>query len=150
MDNARAEMETNYFGTLSMCRAFAPNMIRAKKGTIVNMLSILAHMNLPMMGSLCASKAALLSLTQALRAELATHGVHVMAVLPGAVDTDMTAMLSIPKMQPAEVAEAIVHGLEYGLEEVYPGDMAMGVATGLATDPKAVEKQFAGFLSIGP
>jgi len=53
-------------------------------------------------------------------------------------------------MQPAEVAEAIVHGLEYGLEEVYPGDMAMGVATGLATDPKAVEKQFAGFLSIGP
>ena len=30
-------------------------------------------------------------------------------------------------MKPAEVAEAIVHGLEYGLEEVYPGDMAMGV-----------------------
>ena len=55
------------------------------------MLSILAHMNLPLMGSLCASKAALLSLTQALRAELAAQGTHVMAVLPGAVDTDMTA-----------------------------------------------------------
>jgi hypothetical protein len=44
------------------------------------------------------------------------------------------------------VAESIVHGLEYGLEEVYPGSMAMGVAAGLAQDRRAVEKQFAGFL----
>jgi len=67
-------------------------------------------------------------------------------VLPGAVDTDMTKGVDVPKMQPAEVAQAIVHGLEYGLEEIYPGDMAAGVATGLALDPKAVEKQFAGYL----
>jgi 2-keto-3-deoxy-L-rhamnonate aldolase RhmA/NAD(P)-dependent dehydrogenase (short-subunit alcohol dehydrogenase family) len=149
MKNARAEMEVNYFGTLAMCRAFAPILGKAKGGAIVNMLSILAHVNLPIMGSLCASKAALLSLTQALRAELAAQGTHVMAVLPGAVDTDMTAGLAIPKMKPADVAAAIVHGLEYGLEECYPGDMAMGVAAGLATDPKAVEKQFAGFLPPG-
>jgi 2-keto-3-deoxy-L-rhamnonate aldolase RhmA/NAD(P)-dependent dehydrogenase (short-subunit alcohol dehydrogenase family) len=149
MENARAEMEVNYFGTLAMCRAFAPILKKARTGAIVNMLSILAHMNLPLMGSLCASKAALLSLTQALRAELAAQGIHVMAVLPGAVDTDMTRMLTIPKMKPTEVAEAIVHGLEYGLEEVYPGEMAMGVAAGLALDPKSVEKQFAGFLPPG-
>ena len=149
VENARREMEVNYFGTLAMCRAFVPALKKAKGGAIVNMLSILAHVNLPLMGSLSASKAALLSLTQALRAELAAQGTHVMAVLPGAVDTDMTAMLTIPKMKPAEVAEAIVHGLEYGLEEVYPGDMAMGIAAGLATDPKAVEKQFAGFLPPG-
>src|SRR4029077_12965803 len=145
-ENARSEMEVNYFGTLAMCRAFAPILKKAKGGTIVNMLSILAHVNLPLMGSLCASKAALLSLTQALRAELAGQGTHGWPGAPGAVDTDMTRMLTIPKMNPAEVAEAIVHGLEYGLEEVYPGDMAMGVANRLALDPKAVEKQFAGFL----
>jgi NAD(P)-dependent dehydrogenase (short-subunit alcohol dehydrogenase family) len=149
VENARSEMEVNYFGTLAMCRAFAPILKKGKGGAIVNMLSILAHVNLPLMGSLCASKAALLSLTQALRAELAAQGTHVMAVLPGAVDTDMTRMLTIPKMKPAEVAKAIVHGLEYGLEEVCPGDMAMGVAAGLALDPKAVEKQFAGFLPPG-
>jgi len=146
VENARREMEVNYFGTLAMCRAFAPVLKKAKGGTIVNMLSILAQVNLPLMGSLCASKAALLSLTQALRAELAAQGTHVMAVLPGAVDTDMTAGLTIPKMKPAEVAASIVHGLEYGLEEVYPGDMAMGLAAGIAQDPKSVEKQFAGFL----
>jgi 2-keto-3-deoxy-L-rhamnonate aldolase RhmA/NAD(P)-dependent dehydrogenase (short-subunit alcohol dehydrogenase family) len=151
-ENARHEMEVNYFGTLAMCRAFAPALKKArsrdnKGGTIVNMLSVLAHVNLPLMGSLCASKAALLSLTQALRAELAAQGTHVMAVLPGAVDTDMTAMLTIPKMKPADVADAIVHGLEYGLEEIYPGDMAMGLAAGISQDAKSVEKQFAGFLS---
>ncbi len=156
IENARREMEVNYFGTLAMCRAFAPALKKAKTedskggapkgGAIVNMLSILAHVNLPLMGSLCASKAALLSLTQALRAELASQGTHVMAMLPGAVDTDMTAGLTIPKMKPAEVADAIIHGLEYGLEEVYPGGMAMGVAAGLSQDPKSVEKQFAGFL----
>ena len=145
-ENTRAEMEVNYFGTLAMCRAFAPVLKKNGGGTIVNMLSILAHVNLPLMGSLCASKAALLSLVQALRAELAAQGTHVVGVLPGAVDTDMTKGVNVPKMRPAEVAEAIVHGLEYGLEEIYPGDMAAGVATGLALDPKAVEKQFAGYL----
>ncbi len=144
--NARAEIETNYFGTLAMCRAFAPVLNANGGGAIVNMLSILAHMNLPQMGSLCASKAAELSLTQAVRAELAAQGTHVMAVLPGAVDTDMTRNFEGPKMAPAEVAAAVVHGLAVGAEEVLPGDMASGVAMGLALDPKAVERQFAEYL----
>jgi 2-keto-3-deoxy-L-rhamnonate aldolase RhmA/NAD(P)-dependent dehydrogenase (short-subunit alcohol dehydrogenase family) len=146
VENARAEMETNYFGTLAMCRAFAPVLKRNGGGTIVNMLSILSHVNLPLMGSLCASKAAALSLTQAVRAELGGQGTRVMGVLPGAVDTDMTAGVDIPKLQPAEVAAAIVHGLLTGAEEVYPGDMAAGTAAGLATDPKGVERQYGQFL----
>jgi len=146
MANARTEMETNYFGPLRLCRAFAPVLRRNGGGTIVNMLSILAHMNLPMMGSLCASKAAALSLTQALRAELKSQGTRVVGVLPGAVDTDMTRGLTIPKLAPEAVAAAIVDGLRRGLEEIYPGDMAAGVAFGLALDPKEVEKQFAQYL----
>jgi len=146
-DNARREMEVNYFGTLAMCRAFAPILKKAKGGgAIVNMLSILAHVNLPLMGSLSASKAAGLSLTQGIRAELAGQGTRVMAVLPGAVDTDMTRGVPVPKIQPGEVAAAVIHGLEYGLEEVYPGDMACGMAAGHDLDPKALEKQLAGYL----
>ena len=144
--NARAEMETNYFGPLRLCRAFAPVLRRHGGGTIVNMLSILAHMNLPLMGSLCASKAAALSLTQALRAELASQGTRVVGVLPGAVDTDMTRGLSIPKLAPRDVAAAVIDGLRRGVEEIYPGDMAAGVAFGLTLDPKDVERQFAQYL----
>ena len=146
LDNARTEIETNYFGTLAMCRAFAPVLKANGGGAIVNLLSILARGNLPMMGSLAASKAAELSMTQGLRAELAGQGTHVMAVLPGAVDTDMTRDFDGPKIAPEEVAEAIVHGLSIGAEEVMPGEMASGMSMGLAVDPKAVERQLAEFL----
>ena len=143
---AREEMETNYFGTLAMCRAFAPVLKAGGGGAIINMLSILARVNLPMRGSLSASKAAGLSLTQCVRAELAKQGTLVLAVMPGVVDTDMEAEYPPPKMPPKDVAEAALTALEQGLEEVYPGDMAQGVAQGLAADPKGVEKQFAAYL----
>ncbi|MGE5146632.1 MAG: SDR family oxidoreductase, partial [Candidatus Eiseniibacteriota bacterium] len=150
MDNARAEIATNYFGTLAMCRAFAPVLKRNGGGTIVNMLSILANMNLPLMGSLCASKAAELSMTQALRAELAGQGTRVMSVQPGAVATDMTKDFEGPKMKAVEVAAAVVHGIATGQDDVYPGKMASWAAMGLATDAKALERQFATYLPPKP
>jgi NAD(P)-dependent dehydrogenase (short-subunit alcohol dehydrogenase family) len=143
---ARAEMETNYFGPLSMCRAFAPILKANGGGAIVNMLSILARVNLPMYGSLCASKAAALSLTQGVRGELAKQGTLVVAVMPGACDTDMEKNFPPPKLPPAEAARAALDGVEKGLEEVYPGDMAAGMSQGLAGDPKAVEKDLAKYL----
>ena len=144
--NARAEIETNYFGTLAMCRAFAPVLKANGGGAIVNMLSILARVNLPLMGSLCASKAAALSMTQGVRAELKKQGTLVVAVMPGAVDTRMTAILPPPKMNPADVAKAALEAVEKGAEDVYPGEMAQGVAAGLAKDAKAVEAQFSAYL----
>ena len=143
---ARAEMETNYFGTMAMCRAFTGVLGQNGGGAIANILSILARVNLPMMGSLCASKAAGLSLTQGVRAETAKQGTLVLAVMPGAVDTDMSRDFPPPKMPPLEVAEQTLDALESGLEELYPGDMADGVSKGLDADPKAVEKEFAQYL----
>ena len=143
---ARAEIETNYFGTMAMCRAFTGVLGQNGGGAIANILSILARVNLPMMGSLCASKAAGLSLTQGVRAETAKQGTLVLAVMPGAVDTDMSRDFPPPKMPPLEVAEQTLDALESGLEELYPGDMADGVSKGLDADPKAVEKEFAQYL----
>jgi NAD(P)-dependent dehydrogenase (short-subunit alcohol dehydrogenase family) len=139
---AREEFECNYLAPLRVTRAFAPALI-ANKGAVLNMLTILARVNLPFMGSYCASKAAALSLTQGLRAELGSKGVRVAAALPGAVDTRMTAGLSIPRMSPAEAAAEILDGFENDEEEIYVGDMARGLAAGLASDPKGVERQLA-------
>jgi len=139
---AREEFECNYLAPLRITRAFAPALI-ANKGVVLNMLTILARVNLPFMGSYCASKAAALSLTQGLRAELGPKGVRVAAALPGAVDTRMTAGLPIPKMTTADAAAEILDGFEKGEEEIYVGDMARGLAEGLAKDPKAVERQLA-------
>jgi NAD(P)-dependent dehydrogenase (short-subunit alcohol dehydrogenase family) len=143
---ARAEMETNYFGPLSMCRAFAPILAANGGGAVVNMLSILARVALPMYGSLSASKAAALSLTQGVRGELAKHGTLVVGVMPGAVDTEMERNFPPPKLPPADAARAALDAVEQGVEEVYPGDMATGMHQGLSADPKAVEKDLAKYL----
>jgi short-subunit dehydrogenase len=139
---AREEIEINYLAPLRVTRAFAPALIQ-NRGAVLNVLTILARVNLPLMGSYCASKAAGLSLTQGLRGELAPKGVRVIAVMPGAVDTRMTAGLPIPKMAPADAAAEILDGFEAAEEDIYVGEMARGLAQGLAHDPKAVERQLA-------
>lgn len=139
---AREEIEVNYLAPLRVTKAFAPALIK-NEGAVLNILTILARVNLPLMGSYCASKAAGLSLTQGLRGELSPKGVRVAAALPGAVDTRMTAMLTIPKMTTAEAARQILDGFEAGEEEILVGDMARGLAQGLASDPKGVERQLA-------
>lgn len=146
LNDAHDEMNTNYFGTLAMCRAFAPVLKANGGGAIVNMLSLLSRVSLPAYGSLCASKAAGLSLTQSVRAELARQGTFVLAVMPGACDTDMERDFQGPKENPADVVAAALKALEGGVEDVYPGGMAQGVTAGLAKDPKAVEKEFAAYL----
>jgi short-subunit dehydrogenase len=139
---AREEIEINYLAPLRVTKAFAPALIK-NKGAVLNLLTILARVNLPFMGSYCASKAAGLSLTQGLRGELTPKGVRIAAALPGAIDTRMTAMLTIPKMTTTDAAKEILNGFEAGEEEIYVGEMARGLAQGLAHDPKGVERQLA-------
>jgi len=139
---AREEIEINYLAPLRVTKAFAPVLI-TNKGAVLNLLTILSRVNLPFMGSYCASKAAGLSLTQGLRGELTPKGVRVVAALPGAIDTRMTAMLTIPKMTTADAAKEILDGFEAGEEEIYVGEMARGLAQGLAHDPKGIERQLA-------
>ena len=143
---ARTEMEVNYFGTLLMCQAFAPVLKQNGGGAIINVLSILARATAPLMGSYCASKAAALALTYGVRAELAAQGTEVIAVMPGTVDTQMSKDYPPPKVSAAEVAKVSLQAVIDGTEEVYPGEHATQTAAQLASDPKAVEKQFAQML----
>jgi len=146
MESARQEMEVNYFGTLAMCRAFAPQLASRGGGTIVNTCSIIGLVNLPINGTYCASKAAVHSLLQGIRAELAPRGVRVVGVYPGPVDTRMTAGQEMPKATPDQVAAAIVNGLENGDEDIYPDPMSQGVHAGMEKNPKQVEKEFAAMI----
>ncbi|HEY9643431.1 MAG TPA: SDR family NAD(P)-dependent oxidoreductase, partial [Coleofasciculaceae cyanobacterium] len=134
-------METNYFGTLMMCRAFAPILKQNGGGTIVNILSSLALMGVPVRGSYSASKAAALSMTRGIRAELAHQETKVIAVLPGTVDTDFSKDSNNPKTSPIEVANATVQAVIEDAEEVYPGDEAQWAIDLLSRDRKALEKQ---------
>lgn len=146
LKSARAEMEVNYFGMLAMCRTFAPALKQQGGGAIVNLVSLLSKVNLPFSGSYSASKAAALSMTQGVRAELAKQGTLVVAVMPGTVDTPMAKEWPAPKVAPAEVARATLAAVEDHIEDVYPGEQAAYVSQQLLSDPKGVEKYMAGFL----
>ena len=140
---ARQEMEVNYFGLLRMSRAFAPILAANGGGTLINVLSILSRVASPAGGGYSASKAAALSLTQAVRAELLPQGTRVIGVLPGFVDTAMAEGVTAPKIQPSEVVRATLDALLTDQDEVYPGEQASQVAAMLLQDPKAVERLFA-------
>ena len=144
--SGRQEMETNYFGTLNMIRAFAPVLAANGGGAIINMASIASHVNFPVLGSYSVSKAAVHSLTQGVRAELAGQGTLVVGVYPGPVDTDMAASFPMEKALPNAVVRRVLDGLEAGEEDIYPDPTSIEMHTGLNNDPKAVEKQVGAML----
>ncbi len=146
LDAARAEMETNYFGTLTVIRAFAPVLAANGGGAIVNLASIGSLVNVPVLGSYCASKAAVHSMTHAVRAELAAQHTQVVGVYPGPIDTDMARPMDMEKTPPSAVAEAVFAALVAGEEDVYPDAMATDVRAKLIGDPKGVEREFATML----
>src|ERR1700759_851631 len=68
------EMNTHFFGTLVVSRAFAPQLARAGGGAMLNVLSVLSWVSLPDISGYCAAKSAEWSLTNALRVQLAGQG----------------------------------------------------------------------------
>lgn len=143
---ARAEIEVNYFGTLTMCRAFAPVLKTNGGGAIVNMLSILGRVNFPMNASYSASKGACYILTQGVRAELAAQNTLVVGVMPATVDTKSSQHFPPPKVAPETVAQEALQAVIDGVEDVYPGEQAQAMAAQLLSDPKGLEKAMAAML----
>lgn len=142
-ESASEEMNVNYFGALRMARALAPAMIERGEGMIVNVATAFAKVNLPLVGTYSASKAALLSLGQALRAYLADKGVHVMTVMPTTIDTDMSRGAEVPKMTKEFVAGEILRHIREETIDPPIGEEAEGILEGLLKDPVAMEKMFA-------
>lgn len=143
---ARQEMEVNYYGLLSTCRAFAAVLQRQDRSAIVNVLSLLGKVNLPFSGSYSASKAAAISATQGIRAELAGQNTLVVAVMPGTVNTGLAREWPDPKVSPAEVVKVALQAIADEQEDVYPGEQATQISAQLLSDPKGVEKYLATFL----
>jgi NAD(P)-dependent dehydrogenase (short-subunit alcohol dehydrogenase family) len=135
MDSAREEMDTNYFGTLRMCRAFAPVLAANGGGALVNVLSIVSWFANPQNGSYCASKSAAWALTNAARIELRRQGTLVTGVFAGVIDTEMGAgFTDLPKVSPQNVVDQALDGLEAGAEEVLCDDRTRAVKATLPDD----------------
>lgn len=141
LEAARAEIDVNYFGTLHVIQALAPVLGRKFGGTLVNIGSVVALTSFPAFASYSASKAAVRSLTQAARAQLAAQGTQVIGVYPGPVDTDMAADLTLDKVSPASVADQILDAIEAGTLEVYPDPMSAQWGRQFESSPAELERQ---------
>ncbi|HJW92350.1 MAG TPA: SDR family NAD(P)-dependent oxidoreductase [Thermoanaerobaculia bacterium] len=103
----------NVRGAFLMCKYALPSMIARRSGAIVNVASIsgvVGPQKFPGFTAYCASKAALISLTESLAVEVKEHGIRVNCISPGSVDTKMWAEVSNnapADMTPREIAEAI-------------------------------------------
>ncbi|MDJ0654625.1 MAG: SDR family oxidoreductase [Xanthomonadales bacterium] len=122
-DLLRRDMETNYYGTLSMVRSFVPVLESKKDAAIVNVVTIAAFVNFPVIGGYSASKAALFSLSQGIRIELAPKGIAVHTVNPGPIDTDLAQEFPTDKADVNETAARILAGLENDEADIFPDDM---------------------------
>jgi short-subunit dehydrogenase len=123
LEDARSLFDLNFFAPFHLAQLAVP-WLRQTKGTIVNVSSIAGQISLPWQPIYSASKFALASITSTQRIDLRRHGVNVMAVFPGYVDTDFQSHSagSAPPglvvkgkrfaVTAAECAEAIVRGIE--------------------------------------
>jgi NAD(P)-dependent dehydrogenase (short-subunit alcohol dehydrogenase family) len=143
-------LAVNFYGPYGMTRAFLPLLTRSR-GTIVNVLSVVAFASFPLIPAYSISKAAAFSLTQSLRALLAGRGMKVHAVMAGPVDTDMSRGVDIPKASPESVARAIFDGVEKGEEDIFPDPMSESMAESWRNGPaKAMERQNAALVQAEP
>jgi NAD(P)-dependent dehydrogenase (short-subunit alcohol dehydrogenase family) len=134
LEDARFELELNYLSIVSMTEAFAPVIESNGGGAFVNMLSIVSWAAAPNLSTYSASKAAAWSYSNSSRIELKRHGIEVVGVHVGYVDTDLIASFEVEKIQPQLVPAAALDGLEAGEPEVAVDDWSREVKAGLSDD----------------
>jgi NAD(P)-dependent dehydrogenase (short-subunit alcohol dehydrogenase family) len=138
LERARAELEVNYLGLVSMTQAFAPVLAGNGGGAFVNVLSVVSWIAEPSLTTYSASKSAAWSFTNAARVELARQGTEVVGVHVGFVDTDLTAGLPVDKIAPEIVAASALDALEQARPEAVVDDFSRGVKAGLHDDQNLI------------
>lgn len=84
-ERLKLQFETNVFSVVALCQAIVPLMVNYGSGRIVNIGSVSGVMTTPFAGAYCATKAAVHSLSDALRMELKPFGIDVLVVMPSSI-----------------------------------------------------------------
>ena len=149
----RAMCDLNVRAVVELTRAFLPPMLERRRGRIVNVASNAAFQPIPYLGVYAATKAFVLSFSEALASELDGTGVRVQALCPGITATEFLDVSAtggelrvrrMPMMTPRQVVEASLEGLDRGrlrvvvglsnrvlgflAQRLAPGRLARGVA----------------------
>lgn len=149
-ENYKETMQGNYavnvFGLVDLSNALIGHLKAKDNAAIVNVSSVAGLGSMPVIGTYSSSKAAVHSITQGMRGELAEENILVTGVYPGPIDTRMAESFEMDKATPESLAQEVIKGLREGVEDVYPDPMSKEVGQGYASSPKGLEKQFAGYV----
>ncbi|KQV14269.1 MULTISPECIES: SDR family oxidoreductase [unclassified Kitasatospora] len=133
---------TNFLGPLNLARAYAPVLSGNAPAALIDIHSALSWWAVS--GIYSATKAALWSVTNSLRIELAPAGVQVVGVHVGYVDTPMAAHADGPKTDPADLVRIVFDATEAGQYEVLADDASVQLKAALSAPLEAVYSQLAG------
>ena len=145
LDSIRSTMDSNYYGTLAMVRAFAPILARNGGGAIMNVLSAAAWTSVDGNTAYAAAKSAQWGLTNGVRIELAAQATQVVALVPGLIGTqtlyDFAERHGIEfadgaVMDPADLVRLALDGLEAGEIEILD-PLGVEAKASLAGPPRA-------------
>ena len=117
------QIDINLRGVILGCKVAMPSMIQRRRGHIVNVASLAGHVAVPGLAVYCATKFAVMGLTQTLRAEYRDSGLNFTAVCPSKVTTELAsgtddAGRGVPTASPEDVADAVVEALTKNLAMV--------------------------------
>ncbi|WP_304114496.1 SDR family NAD(P)-dependent oxidoreductase [Mycolicibacterium bacteremicum] len=145
LEPIRRVMESNYFGTLNVIRAFAPILARNGGGAIVNVLSAAAWLTVEGNTAYAAAKSAEWGLTNGVRLELAGQGTQVVGLMPGLIGTETlydfarATGIEFPDgavTEPADLVTLALDGLEAGDIEIADA-IGLQAKASLAGPPQA-------------
>jgi uncharacterized protein len=117
----------NVEAMVALCGAFLPGMVERGSGRVLNVASVSGFMPVPQQATYSASKAFVLTFTEALTIDLHGTGVTATALCPGPVKTEFEGIIEgLPSglfLEPARVAREAIDALEQGRLSVVPGAM---------------------------
>ena len=145
-------LDINLMGVVRGCRTFTPIFKRQRDGHIVNVASLAGFIHGPGMSSYNATKAAVVAVSETLGFELDPWGIKVSVVCPSffrtnlhesmrgtdtAMESTAIGLITQAPFTAAEIATAVLHGIEAGDAVIVPDDIAVSMIAMKRTDPEA-------------
>jgi NAD(P)-dependent dehydrogenase (short-subunit alcohol dehydrogenase family) len=148
--SAVRQLDINVHGTTFGMKEALPRMLGRRSGHIVNLASVAGKAGFPYLATYCASKHAVIGLTEAVRGEFLTSGIEFTVVMPAMVNTELTAGVKagrgVEKAEPEEVADAIVDALKLPKFDVFVPKAVGRISKAMQFMPRAAREKVAQLL----